>query len=712
MRKTWLFAFLGVCALSAFANPALADPPSGPIFQVLGNRVDHIEYPGHGQFAIADLDQDGVPDLVFGGVSANSVLFVLGKQADGDLGIKQALVTPDLSENCCGFAQVMRWHRSPGDQIVTVSPNGVARIYAGMPLSQLRQFPVASDATSAAIGDADGDGSDELLVLSESGLYAYALDDGSEEWSYFSPDCCMALAQLDDDPALEIVLAEGLVLDGATREVDWSYIDSFGGQLATGILSPGGTRQWVGSTSNQFTVFQSNPWSPVWDMAPSMGIKALATGDIDGNGIDSILYSGQFEGSIHIINPVTHQERMSIAHQRANVRAIAVADINGDGEAEVVFSSDSTAPDLPALSVASSKTGEILWSAPSTYAAYGVAAIGDVDGDGRNELVAAGGDNFSDAASVSIYDMASGRLEWTSPKAEPYVDDPFHIEVGSITLSPRVTGGGMDIILAGEEVSNGKVVVIDGVTKSPVRLIGNYLSPVLGHRTIRGVALFDFNDDGIKDLVVATQANSSEASGAKLSIISGVDDTFLWESAAMGSGLSPINGVFVMPPESPGGASEIVADLPGSLRAYNSQTQMLDWVLTASNHDAKYIDAGISGPEIMLLNSDGAVSFHDAQSRDFLRDFSLPATLTGIIALQGDVHTLLATSNQRLMFVDGSNGSVLASSQAFLGEFHSYTQPAAVTAGDYSWNIALPTRAALWRIRLDASDRIFMSDFD
>ena len=95
-----------------------------------------------------------------------------------------------------------------------------------------------------------------------------------------------------------------------------------------------------------------------------------------------------------------------------------------------------------------------------------------------------------------------------------------------------------------------------------------------------------------------------------------------------------------MPPETEAGPSELVADLPGSLRAYNSDSQLLDWVLAANNSGAEYIDKGLAGHELMLYQDTGAVSFYDAATQNYLRAFSLPATVAGIGALQSDANTL------------------------------------------------------------------------
>lgn len=705
----------GVCATS------LAQPPGGPQFQELGHIASHFRSAGAGRIAVADLDHDGVSDLVFDAVATNSIVYVVGDDGSGSLGIKQALVTPDTEGEYgwnYGYARVLAWQQGPGTKIVTVATNGIARVFSGWPLREEGSFAIVDGAVSAALGDADGDGGSELLVLTTSAVHSYSLSDGSGLWSYsISSGSDIALAQLDADVALEMIIAgpvPGLVLDGATRSTDWSYIDGFGNTLATGVFVAGSSTQWVGADSwYSFTTFQSDPWSPMWDFATSNDIAAIATGDLDGLGVDSIVYGDGQWGDVHVIDPATQQERFYITNDGYSIRAIAIADLNGDGTPDISFLSNGSGSDGSLITTADGVSGETLWQLRASAMPYRVATIGDVDGDGMNEIVASSsGDSYD--GSVSIFDFATGNLEWQSPGEIYNADNPFAIDVRSIELVPHADESGMNIVLAGGGSYYGKIVVLDGVDKVVIRQIGDYQTPLVPHYIFTGIALMDFDGDGTKDYVVAAQAASSGASGNKLQVISGASDTLLWESVGMGSGNAVIHDVLVVPPSTPGAASQLIAVMSDSLRAYDSETELLDWVLATTNNGAAFIEEGLSGPEIMTYQSSGAVTFYDANTQAYLRAFALDSPLSQVTVLQGDVRTLLAASDQGIKLVDGSNGSVLASS-APLGELWTnapFAAPAASPLGGSSWYVAMPAVPALWRFRLDASDRIFLGTFD
>ena len=709
----------GMFALLAFAcATAQAEPPAGPLFQELGHNADYFQNAGSGRFAVADLDHDGAMDLVFDGVATNSILFVVGKAGNGSYDVKQALITPDTGDTYgfnYGYIRVLAWAHGPATEIVTVSSEGIARIYAGWPLAEQSQFPVDSDATAAAVGDVDADGSAELVVLTPDSLCAYDLATGDQEWSHaISGGSDIALAQLDGDPALEIIVGgpkPGLVLDGATQATDWSYIDGFGSRLTTGVFSATGDTQWLGVQDwGAFTVFRANPWSPLWDYTDNSDIGAVATGDLDADGLDEILYGDDYNG-LHVISPITRQELFYIVMQGSAPNKIAVGAFAGGNLHDIAFTTGGGSSQGSTVSLADGGSGNIIWTHSSSRAPYQVTAVGDVDGDGTDEVIAAG------PGQMVIRDAGTGTLEWRSPDSSSY-SSPFNIDPRRIMLVSHASAPGMDIVLAGKGNCGAKLLVFDGASKTIKRQFDPCDPRLLPNRTIDGLALMDYDGDGFDDFVVATSSNDYSDRVARLEVISGFDDSILWESVGMNSTNGRVNNLLLIPPQSAGGASELVAVLPDSLRAYNSQTQLLNWVLSTSNEDAAYIAVGLNGPELMTYQADGTIRFFDAATRAPLRTLTATSPLKGVTVLQGDAHTLLLAADRHLEFVDGSDGSVLAQTDD-LGEFFDLDKnpallsvPSAAPLGSSSWYVAITGKPALWRMRLDATDRIFLGTFE
>jgi len=696
---------LAGCAL-IWSGQTVADSPNGPQFSEEWHEVLSTAYAAAGRFAVADIDSDGFPDFIFAGSSGNSVLFVLGLQAGGSIGIKQAAVLPDSAS----IARVLSANVGGVPHIFTVANDGTVRDFAGWPLAEQREFSVAANATAAAIGDLSGTGSSDLVVLTSDYVYSYALDSGSPLWNYpVSGARDIALAQLDSNP-MDIIIAStpGLVISGNTQATEWSYIDGFGDYLATGPLLPGGGTQWVGATTwSGFSVFRSVPWSPLWSSS-AFEITAIATADLDHNGEDVIVAGDGQWGAVHVYDPNTHLERFSIPNPGWGVSAIAAADMDGDGVTDIVFAS-AQSYGAPLIEVVDSASGQIKWSFTPQQGVFSPVALGDVDGDGAEEFVVAA-NNQNDYGTIEIFDAATGVLKWQSPTSIGNANDPFYISTSRILLVPHASDSAMDIVLAGSSIYDGRITVIDGAAHNVKLQIGKYASGPMQSRYLTDAALVDFDNDGTLDYVAATEPANTGASGALLQVFSGKDGHVLWTSVAMGSGFSGIQGVLVTGPATDP-ASELIAVLPNSMRAYNIQTHLLDWTLLATADGASYIPQGISGPEIAVFQHSGAVTFYAAANHAYLRSFALSLPLNAVLPLNGNINNLLVASGDNLAVVDGKTGTTLATSTALGQSLGIGNQLAASYHGDSVWEIGSGNQLGVFRHLFELTDRIFLDGF-
>ncbi len=708
----WILAALASTCACPIASGG--SPPTFPHWLELGHDVTTLTGAAGGRFAVVDPDGDGIADLVFAGETQSSILMTLGRKADGSFGFKQATPLPDDGGN----VRALGWMSNGSTHVLTVGANGTVRDFSGWPLAQARQFNVITNARAAAIGDVDGNGSDDLLILSDSDLRAYSLADGQALWvASGSGGTDLALAQLDADPALEIIIAgavPGVVLDGATRAVDWQYIDGFGTRLATGALGDDGTTHWVAAQGwYQYTIFRASPWSPLWGGSTNIDIGALATAhlDADPNARDVILIGDGQWGAVHAIDATTHQQRFEIPNQGYSVRAIAGGDLDGDGIPEIAFASGSTYNGR-LLDVADGRSGESKWNyAPGSSPLY-TTSIGDLDGDGLLEVMAGTRMDSGFTHDKQVLDLQSGAVRWQSPPSYN-ANEAFNMTTSRIRQIAHDGAPGADIVIGGTSSGGGRLLVLDGSDMSVKLQVGDYstIRP-MDSRNLVDFQLLDLDADGTLDFVAATAPYSSGASGALLSVFSGVDGHLLWNSPPMGTGFTQINTVLLGPAPSGGAGVEMIAVLPGSLRAYNSQTLLLDWVLAATNDGASFIEHGIAGPEIAVFLEGGAITFYDARTRAYLRSWTLPAPVRAITALDGDIHQLLVSSADRLVLVDGNDGQMAASTDYMGGQVALGNQIALAGSVHSDWSVAATSDLALYRFKLRLLDRIFFDTFE
>lgn len=142
----------------------------------------------------------------------------------------------------------------------------------------------------------------------------------------------------------------------------------------------------------------------------SGGVR-VATGDVDGDGLaDIITGSGAGAGHVKVFSGKSHEEiRSYLAYGGAFSGGIFVAsgDINGDGLADVVTGADAGAG--PHVKVFDSRSqGESIRSFfpyPAGFAGGVRVATGDLDGDGRHELIVSPGKGG--APLVRVFDSST-----------------------------------------------------------------------------------------------------------------------------------------------------------------------------------------------------------------------------------------------------------------------------------------------------------------
>jgi outer membrane protein assembly factor BamB len=706
--KLWIVTLL----IDSVIFPAVFAQPTAS-FSELGHQVDYFDSAAQGQFVKADLDGDGVQDLAFVGTSGVSALYIVGKRVNGTIGFKLSKAIPDDGQ----IAQLLGWSFGGQEHIISIGANGMVRDYSGWPLTENRQFIAASGAVAAKMGDVDNNGVDDLLVLSPGGLQAYSMMDGLAEWTYpVSGMSDLALAQLDADPATEITLAgtgPGLIIDGATRATDWQYINGFGTRLATGKLDAAAGIQWVGAEDwYQFTVFRSSPWSTLWTGAAEFDIGAIATAKLDSSGRDVILFGDGQWGSVHIVDSITHQERFAVPNEGYGVRAITDTDIDDDGIQDIAFASVDAYSDLrqPLVTVANGQSGTAVWQFFPKDGPFAISAQGDVDGDGSIDLVVSTHPS-SGHATVAIFDAETGVEKWVGPASIGIADDPFNIAVSDIKLVPHQGSPGMDIVLAGKSSYDGRISVFDGVTKQVRLQIGHFNSGPMQDRVVQGLALEDYNGDGVQDYIVAT-ASQFASPVSLLQVFSGVDGQPLWTSPAMSSGSAGIHGVLIADPPSGLGGKELVAVMPDGLRAFNSQSGLLTWTITEANDGAVYVPDGATGPEIGVFTGIGALTFYEAKTQIYARTLLLPAPLRAAISPNGDLHSLILAIADFIALVDGETGTIRAVTD-YLAPFpDSGSRISASADNNGSWIVASGTQIALFRHRLNFPDLIFADSFE
>ena len=349
---------------------------------------------GRSGILLTDLDGDGTPEIVAGGSTNyfgdNTFWYVLKRNADGSYrqfwhsepcnAVVVQLVAADLNGD-------------GGKEIVVGLSDGTVRVYDGMTFQQLKSFKTTK-LTALAVADLDGDGKPEIVTSDGIGLYVYASDTAALKWSVANAGgTSIAVGNVDTDPAPEIVVTsyggKGYVIDTVSHAVKWAYGNGFGSQVALGDVNGDGVQEIVGSYGYaKITVFDARSKSPAWDISTPEYIDSILVADTDGDGVPEILFADAQYQRIHLIDGRTRNEKKVLTHADDGVAGMAVADVDNDGKLEIVFGAGDWSTDSDRLYVMDLQSGGVKWHSVDTVDMFGRLAVADLKGDGGYEVVA------------------------------------------------------------------------------------------------------------------------------------------------------------------------------------------------------------------------------------------------------------------------------------------------------------------------------------
>jgi hypothetical protein len=308
--------------------------------------------------------------------------------------------------------------------------------------------------------------------------------------------------------------------------------------VVTGIDAGGGP--WVGVFDAPGCVRVRNPVDPVcgngflayFDF--SQGGLNVATADVDGDGDREIVAAPGWagRGDVRVVDgagkPVTE---LTATPSGTGVR-VAAADVNGDGRDEIVTSDDRGSPNVAVFDAVSHQRLASLgvFDAPTGEHDVRVAA-GDVNGDGRDEIVAAYGPG--DEPRVSILSAFNGQFVATPLRSFLAFEEAMR--TGLEVATADLTGDRLaDLVVAAITPVGPQVRMFDGGTGAPIGAFAPFGSASPGSLRI---ATGDVDGDGLAEIVAAVDGGSGpqvgvfDRTGARLALLQGFG---LHQSIAVG----------------------------------------------------------------------------------------------------------------------------------------------------------------------------------
>lgn len=354
-------------------------------------------------------------------------------------------------------APTLKWERSLPGHVVESSPTAV---------------------------DLDGDGGKDVVVGShDTNVYALQGADGADVRGWprrttHRVDSSASTADVNGDGRPELFIGSGFhgVQQGALYSFD----------------AGGGVRFRFVARDNDYD-------SPAIHSTPALG-------DVNANGVMDASFGALAVKSIWSVDVNGNPNPGFPFYADDTVfSAPALADATGDGVPEIIIGGDSAiggpVDHRGGLVRAISGDGRQFWEFRVDDIARGGPSVGDIDGDGRAEVVFGGGDFYGGADSVKVFalDLATGRLKPGWPQVTDGVTN------ASPTLADVDGNGRLDVITGTWNSTHGRgrgesVWVWDG---AGARLPG-FPRPSGNGVVLGSITTADLNSDGAQDLLVPT----------------------------------------------------------------------------------------------------------------------------------------------------------------------------------------------------------------
>jgi hypothetical protein len=470
--------------------------------------------------AAQDVNGDGKVDLIAANNSSGTVSVLLGNGNGSFQAFKSysvgsspiALAVADVNGD--GHPDLVTASASPGNVSVLLN-NGKGTFAAPL------LFEAGVSPGGVAVGDFSGDGKLDLIVAADYGSTASLLV-GKGNGTFVAPRIValgnnpgavvagdfngdglsdLAVAYTSGSSTISVLTNNG---DGTFTPTANLTTGAAGTDLVVGDFNGDGKLDLaVGSTDSSsnpiVAVFLGNgngTFKKPIDSLAGASLDHLATGDFNGDGKLDLVAVNASSGTVSLLlgnGNGTFGPATTVATD-AGADNVAVADLNGDGKPDLVVTI-STSKYSPGTASVLLGNGNGSFQAAQNFTTYDgpvAVAVGDVNGDGRPDLITADYNLGADSVSVLL-----GNGDGTFGSATNYGFN--NGKPRSVALADVTGDGKVDIVAA--NTVGGTVTILPGNGDGTFGTFGSEADYAVDGRPGR-LVIGDFNRDGQPDVAV------------------------------------------------------------------------------------------------------------------------------------------------------------------------------------------------------------------
>jgi len=450
-----------------------------------------------------------------------------------------------------GIARILlaQRHKGADPMIVIAMKNGKVELY-----NQKNKRLIESYAdpckkyggiAAMAVEDLNGDGNSEFLSVCARGtLMVYGKNYSSWSVSGVSGSD-IAVGQMDNDPALEIALTDGSIIDTGTHTVQWRWANGFGAHLKVADIDNDNIEELIAADSwYVIWAYDIEQQLPKWFIPAELDIGAIEITDIDGDGVKELLVGDGQWGSIHAFNTLTLVEEWAFKNPKHGVTNIAVGDVDGNGTEDLLWGAGATSTGSDRLYVTDWKTSTILWENLQLDGPFIGPVIGDLDGDGIDEIVVASTSSESgyESGRIVVFDSSTLTVRGISPGIAR--GNSGWIGVHDLDLGDIDGDGRPEVLVAGDSLYDGIIEAYRFNANNQFTLVWTNATRPEG-APFYSVGSADVDGDGKIELIGGGGREHTGAEGVYIYIYDYESGAEKWHTPQMGGYWSNISGLAI-----------------------------------------------------------------------------------------------------------------------------------------------------------------------
>lgn len=565
---------------------------------------------------------------------------------------RQSYVSPRYSSEIARIA-VADLHPSAGDEIVIALRDGRLLIHQQSTKWLLAEINTAADfLRGLSVDDVDGDGSPEIILSTSDHLYVLGAD-GTLEWDLAVGGDDVITGQLDSDAPLEIAVTGGQVVDADARSVQWSWPAGFGADLEAADIDGDGMQELVAAEHWYFVwAYDVDRKLPKWSIPIDLDIGAIDVVDIDEDSVFELLVGDGQWGSIHAFDTRTQQLEWSVANPEHGVTDVAAADVDGDGKTELLWGAGATSTGPDHFYVVDWRTADFEWQNPDLVGPFLGPRMGDLDGDGRAEIVTVSFESDASYGSGRILVFDAGlRLRAISA---PIVEDYAWTGTHDLELRDVDGDGNLEILVAADWLYDGVIEIYDFASDSTFSLRWTNATRPSG-APFHSVDTLDVDGDGDLEVVGGGGREHTGADGVFIYVYDFATGNEEWHSLQMGEYWDRISGLKLADYDQDGHIEIAGMVDGGDVYVFDGATKELEAILFGEFTTLETFEAA-PVPYLLLGDVSGDLVVAGALGDtyvEFLRGNFLSSVIDGVTLGPGN-QSLWLGSDGRLALVGSS----------------------------------------------------------